>query len=387
LTQTIQCLAMLLAGGEGRRLAPFTSELAKPAVPFGDRLRLIDFPLYNCFQSGIDTIGILTQYCADSIHAYVEDNDAYRQAASSAGRITMLPSWQTSPDGYAGTADALYRNIAYVDQHAPEHVLILSGDHIYQMDYQPMLESHIRSDASATIAVKPVAWREASRFGILHTDEQQRITTFEEKPANPQSNLASMGIYLFRWADLKRYLLADAANPSSSHDFGKDLIPALLAAQEKLSAYPFEGYWRDVGTIDSLWDANMDLLDGAMKQDNNWGMLSESSNGNKLQQRNAVISQSLVHANCIVEAKIDRSVIGASVTIGRGSEISESIIMPGATIGRNVKIHRAIIGENAVIADGFIIGESHNEIAVVGPNEVVGVVRRDNKPASAAAAS
>ncbi len=296
----------------------------------------------------------------------------------------MLPAWQTSPDGYCGTADAIYRNIAYVDHHAPEHVLILSGDHIYQMNYQPMLEAHIQSGASATIAVKPVAWREASRFGILHTDQRHRIVSFEEKPAHPQSNLASMGIYLFRWADLKRYLLADAARADSSHDFGKDIIPALLAAKENLNAYPFEGYWRDVGTIDSLWNANMDLLNGAMKQDNEWGMLRDCGEEGGILQRGAAISQSLVHGDCQVEAAIDRSIIGASVSIGQGSEISESIIMPGATIGRHVKIHRAIIGENAVIPDRCTISGTLDDIAVVGPNERISASRRDNKPASAA---
>ncbi|ANY67352.1 glucose-1-phosphate adenylyltransferase [Paenibacillus sp. BIHB 4019] len=372
------CIAMLLAGGQGSRLAPFTGQMAKPVVSFGDRFRMIDFPLSNCINSGIRTIGVLTQYCSDSVHDHITDGEAWLRSATTkhSGEITMLPASRVSSSGcYTGTADALLRNIAYVDEHHPEHVLVLSGDHIYQMDYRPMLEFHKANQAMATIAVKQVPWREAHRFGIMHTDEQSRIMKFEEKPANPESNLASMGIYLFRWQDLRRFLLEDAANPLSSHDFGKDIIPAILAAEENLNAYPYEGYWRDVGTVESLWEAHMELLDGEMSlSTETWPLRSK-----EVQQvrkpyvsPQAVLSNSIAHPGCTIEGRISRSVLGAGVSIGKGSGIAESIIMPGAKIGRNVIIHRAIIGENAVIHDGAIIGErTHGDIAVVAPGEAI----------------
>ncbi|WP_224722765.1 sugar phosphate nucleotidyltransferase [Paenibacillus vietnamensis] len=365
-----ECLAMLLAGGEGRRLAPLTDQLAKPAVPFGERLRLIDFPLNNCSHSGIRTIGVLTQYCADSIHEYINERYAPQPAHTESLQMTMLPSYLKGIGGYSGTADAIYRNIDYIDQHAPEHVLILSGDHIYQMDYRPMLDFHKKKRASATIAVKPVPWREASRFGILDTDSRQRITSFEEKPAKPSSNLASMGIYLFKWADLKRYLLEDAANDASSHDFGKDIIPAVLASRENMAAYPFKGYWRDVGTIESLWAANMDLLGGELTLDaGKW----------RLPGANPDVPGSEAGA------RLERSVVCPGVTIGRGSELSECIVMPGAQIGKNVKIHRAIIGEGAIIPDRAVIERYDGQISVVGPGEILSAAGLDEKAASAAA--
>lgn len=365
-----ECLAMLLAGGEGRRLAPLTDQLAKPAVPFGERLRLIDFPLNNCSHSDIRTIGVLTQYCADSIHDYINERYAPQRAHAASLQMTMLPSDRKGEEGYSGTADAIYRNMDYIDRHAPEHVLILSGDHIYQMDYRPMLDFHKKKRASATIAVKPVAWREASRFGILHADSRQRITSFEEKPAKPSSNLASMGIYLFKWTDLKRYLLEDAENAASSHDFGKDIIPAILASQENMAAYPFEGYWRDVGTIESLWAANMDLLGGELTLDaGKWRLPGSAS----------------VIPGCEAGARLERSVVCPGVTIGRGSELSECIVMPGAKIGRNVRIHRAIIGEGAVIPDRAVVERYDGQISVVGPGEVLRAAELDDNTASAAA--
>lgn len=373
------CLAMLLAGGQGSRLAPLTSRFAKPVVPFGDRLRMIDFPLSNCMNSNIRNVGVLTQYCSDSVHDHIADGQAWLQSSMTrhSGEITLLPASRISSNGYAGTADAIYRNIDYIDQHNPEHILVLSGDHIYQMDYRPMLEFHKQNNANATIAVKSVPWREASRFGIMNTDKQNRVTEFQEKPANPQSNLASMGIYLFRWEALKQLLIEDAANEHSSHDFGQDILPAMLAAGSKLVAYSYEGYWKDVGTIESLWDAHMELIDGEFELDvNHWPLHTNVRTSTPIPERynpkDAIITHSIVHPECIVEGEITRSVLCSRATVGVGSDIVESIIMPGARIGRNVTIHKAIIGEGAVIQDGAIIGElGRDEVHVVAPGETV----------------
>jgi glucose-1-phosphate adenylyltransferase len=365
---------MLLAGGEGRRLAPLTSQSAKPIIPFGDRFRMIDFPLNNCANSNITTIGVLTQYCADTVHQYITNSNHECSENNASGGVALLPSSRKCLEGYAGTADAIYQNMDYIDKQAPEHVLILSGDHIYEMDYKPMLEFHKKRRAAATIAVKQVAWREASRFGILTTDEQDRVCSFQEKPEEPQSNLASMGIYLFRWADLKRYLLEDAANQSSSHDFGKDVIPSILSSKAHIAAYTYDGYWRDVGTIDSLWEANMDLLDGELRlasNDNQALSGSHTATDKTYLNSIAAITDSILHPASTVEAEVTRSIVCAGVTIGLNSEIYESIIMPGARVGRNVTIHRAIIGEGAVIHDGAYIGLLNDEICVVGPGEAI----------------
>lgn len=369
----IECLAMLLAGGEGRRLAPLTGQFAKPVVPFGDRYRMIDFPLNNCVNSNINTIGVLTQYCADTVHKYVSHSSRDSQGRETLKDVSFLPSSRKALEGYSGTADAIFQNIDYIDKHNPEHVLILSGDHIYEMDYKPMLDFHKERDAAITIAVKQVPWREASRFGILSVDEQYHVSSFHEKPAEPQSNLASMGIYLFRWKDLKSFLVEDAANSHSTHDFGKDIIPAILSSQAQMVAYPYQGYWRDVGTIDSLWEANMDLLDGEFKLKST--RATAISNSQNVYQPSvgsgAIISESLLHPKCMIQAEVTRSVICAGVTIGQDTEICESIIMPGARIGKNVTIHRAIIGEGAVIQDGAFVGKLNDQIAVVGPGETI----------------
>jgi len=369
-----ECIAMLLAGGEGRRLAPLTSQFAKPVIPFGDRFRMIDFPLQNCANSNIKTIGVLTQYCAESVHKYVSKFSSVEQADHANSGVSFLPSSRKCLEGYAGTADAIYQNIDYIDEQAPEHVLILSGDHIYEMDYKPMLEFHKNRGAAVTIAVKQVPWREASRFGILETDEQFRVNSFHEKPSEPRSNLASMGIYLFRWTDLKKTLIQDAASAESNHDFGKDIIPALLSTKTNMIAYPYNGYWRDVGTINSLWEANMDLLDGELKLGaTKWPAQSEInlSSEKPYLSPEATITDSILHPACAVEAEVTRSIICSGVTIGCNSEIYESIIMPGARIGRNVTLHRAIIGEGAIIHDGAFVGRLDDEISVVGPGEAI----------------
>lgn len=373
------CIAMLLAGGEGRRLSPLTSKQAKPAVPFGSKYRIIDFPLSNCVNSGIDTIGVLTQYEADSLHQHIGDGEAWGLPRTENGGIALLPSYGASSTGneeYVGTADAIFKNMEYVDRYSPDNVLILSGDHIYHMDYREMLKSHMSQGASATISVMPVPWEEAHRFGVMSIDKQYRITEFAEKPERPASNLASMGIYLFKWDFLKQHLIEDANDPHSSHDFGKDIIPKMLSGSMALHAYEFKGYWRDVGTVQSLWDAHMDLLSG----DGNWALLNDKwpmytreirTKLNSVKTRYAEVKSSMVHDCCTVEGCTERSVIFGGTVIGRYTKIKESIVMPNVEIGRNALIERAIIGEGAIIKDGAIIKGTANEILVIGPNETV----------------
>jgi len=379
------CLAMLLAGGEGRRLGPLTAKLAKPAVPFGGHSRIIDYTLSNCVHSHIETIGVLTQYQAESLHKHIGDGRAWSsKKKGKKTEIALLPSSRVGQRGYAGTADAIYQNIDYIDRQNPEHVLILSGDHIYKMDYGMLLEEHTMSGASATIAVKRVPWKEASRFGIMDTDNTGRIVDFAEKPAKPESNLASMGIYMFRWADLRRMLLEDAANEASSHDFGKDLIPSMLDAGMHLQAHSYEGYWRDVGTIDSLWEAHMDLIDDQIQagaasagkfDPEAWPILSKE----KLYKLSTYVSpdielnKSIIHPGSSIQGDVDRSVVFGDVAIGEGSDVRESVIMPGARIGRNVWLYRTIIGEGAVIEDGAVIGSMNGEVTVIVADERVSV--------------
>ncbi|WP_138493506.1 glucose-1-phosphate adenylyltransferase [Paenibacillus pinistramenti] len=371
-----QCIAMLLAGGEGRRLSPLTSSQAKPAVPFGSRYRIIDFPLSNCVNSGIDTIGVLTQYEADSLHNHIGDGTAWGLGRTENGGISLLPSYETGSDEYLGTADAIYKNMEYIDSQDPEHVLILSGDHIYHMDYREMLEEHVKSGAPATISVMPVPWDEAHRFGVMVTDDQYRITEFAEKPAQPQSNLASMGIYLFKWSYLKQHLIEDAANDTSSHDFGKDVIPKMLAGEEFLQAFPFRGYWRDVGTVGSLWEAHMDLLceDNEWKLHKEaWPMYTNESGAAILAAKTSPLpaKSSMIHDNCAMEGYAERSVIFGGTTVGRFAKIKNSVVMPNAKIGRNVLIECAIIGEGAVIKDGAVIKGTEDQVLVIGPGETV----------------
>ncbi|AWB44829.1 glucose-1-phosphate adenylyltransferase [Paenibacillus sp. CAA11] len=371
-----ECIAMLLAGGEGRRLSPLTSKQAKPAVPFGGHYRIIDFPLSNCVNSGIDTIGVLTQYEAESLHNHIGDGSAWGLGRSETGGIALLPSYNTGSDEYLGTADAIYKNIEYIDSYAPENVLILSGDHIYHMDYREVLDFHVNSQASATISVMPVPWEEAHRFGVMVADDNFKITEFEEKPESPKSNLASMGIYMFRWDFLKKHLLMDAANESSSHDFGKDVIPAMLAGDLPLYAYPFKGYWRDVGTVSSLWEAHMDILaeDSDWKLHNpSWPMYTNEweTTLNETKFRGIPAKGSMIHDTCALEGYAERSVIFGGTEIGRFAKIKDSVVMPNAKIGRNVLIECAIIGEGAVIKDGAVIKGAANEVIVIGPNETV----------------
>jgi len=368
------CIAMLLAGGEGKRLAPLTHKLAKPAVPFGGRYRIIDFPLSNCVNSGITTIGVLTQYRAESLHSHIEDGRHWPAAEGCSSEIFLLPGGMAPGTGYTGTADAICKNIAEVDSRSPEHVLILSGDHIYHMDYRPMLDAHIQSGADATIAVKRVPWREASRFGILSADADHRIRSFAEKPEKPESNLASMGIYLFRWSCLRELLLLDASNRTSTHDFGKDLIPHMIRTDSPVYAFPFDGYWRDVGTVESLWEAHMDALAGELTLHSDaWPMFTNDLEPlvQTYTHPMAVVRDSAIHPYTVVEGEVDRSVLFSGVHIGRGSDIRESIIMPGAKIGRNATIVRAIIGEGAIVEDGAVIGREGGDITALGADELV----------------
>ncbi|MEK5320160.1 glucose-1-phosphate adenylyltransferase [Paenibacillus sp. FSL L8-0644] len=373
-----ECIAMLLAGGEGRRLAPLTSTIAKPAVPFGGHYRIIDFPLSNCVNSDIDTVGVLTQYEAESLHEHIGDGTPWGLTKTDDKGITLLPSYNTGNAEYLGTADAIHKNIEYIDSQNPEHVLILSGDHIYYMNYREMLNHHKEKGAAATISVMEVPWDEAHRFGVMSADEDLRVTEFAEKPEKPESNLASMGIYLFKWDYLRNYLLEDAQDAQSSHDFGKDIIPKMLADQESLYVYEFQGYWKDVGTVKSLWDSHMDLLHENCAIDlqrKDWPMYTRERrtrlSAQKVPNRQTQPLGSLLHDSCQVEGRIERSVVFSGVEVGKGSAIKESIVMPDTRIGRNVHIEHAIIGEGAVIRDGAVIKGSPGEIMVIGPKEVV----------------
>ncbi|MCP3793802.1 glucose-1-phosphate adenylyltransferase [Paenibacillus sp. CH40] len=373
-----ECIAMLLAGGEGRRLAPLTSTIAKPAVPFGGHYRIIDFPLSNCVNSDIDTVGVLTQYEAESLHEHIGDGTPWGLTKTDDKGITLLPSYNTGNAEYLGTADAIHKNIEYIDSQNPEHVLILSGDHIYYMNYREMLNYHKEKGAAATISVMEVPWDEAHRFGVMSADEDLRVTEFAEKPEKPESNLASMGIYLFKWDYLRNYLLEDAQDAQSSHDFGKDIIPKMLADQESLYVYEFQGYWKDVGTVKSLWDSHMDLLheDCAIDlQRKDWPMYTRERrtrlSAQKVPNCQTQPLGSLLHDSCQVEGRIERSVVFSGVEVGKGSAIKESIVMPDTRIGRNVHIEHAIIGEGAVIRDGAVIKGNPGEIMVIGPNETV----------------
>ncbi|WP_438350901.1 glucose-1-phosphate adenylyltransferase [Paenibacillus sp. FA6] len=370
-----ECIAMLLAGGEGRRLAPFTSEMAKPAVPFGGHYRIIDFPLSNCVNSGIETVGVLTQYEANSLHDHIGIGEPWGLHNNEGGGVSLLPSYRTGTD-YSGTADAIYKNIDYVDRHNPEHVLILSGDHIYHMDYGEMLHQHKSKNAKVTISAMEVPLKEASRFGILGIDSDMQINAFKEKPVQPDSNLASMGIYIFNWEYLKQLLIDDASNLTSSHDFGKDIIPTMLSKHDPLYAYKFNGYWRDVGTIESLWEAHMDLLDDNVDWElhkTNWPMYSRSWNTKISPQKNKSgnISNCMMSDSCTLDGSAEKSVVFGGVEIGKNSEVRNSVIMPNVKIGRNVIIEHAIIGEGAVIKDGSVIQGSANHLFVVGPREII----------------
>ena len=366
-------VAMILAGGQGSRLGVLTRFRAKPAVPYGGKYRIIDFPLSNCTNSGIDVVGVLTQYEPFVLNSYIGNGAPWDLNTNSGGAYVLSPYTHVGDEGhwYMGTADAIYQNIRFIERFSPEYVVVLSGDHIYKMDYDAMIRFHRENGADATIAVMPVPIEEASRFGILATDEDNRVTDFVEKPANPPSNLASMGIYVFSWEKARQYLIADAADESSSHDFGKDVIPAMLAGDERLFAYSFEGYWRDVGTIDSLWEANMDLLeeDSGLDMSDDWRIYSRNPNLPAARiGSGAELDECMVSEGCDVEGVVRHSVLFQGVQVGAGATVVDSIVMRGARIDAGAAVERAVIAENAHVGAGARIGAVDSPLAVLGPD-------------------
>ncbi|MBD2847249.1 glucose-1-phosphate adenylyltransferase [Paenibacillus sp. IB182496] len=373
-----EMLAMLLAGGEGKRLGVLTKDVAKPAVHFGGKYRIIDFTLSNCAHSGIDTVGVLTQYQPLVLNQYLGIGSPWGLDRRDGG-MSVLPPYVKSKGGtwYKGTANAIYQNLGFIDRYDPEYVLIISGDHIYKMDYSLMLEEHKKQQADVTIAVFEVEHKDASRFGIMSTDQHGRITDFQEKPKNPTSNLASMGVYIFSWPVLQQYLIRDEADLGSSNDFGKDVIPAMLADDMKLSAYAFNGYWKDVGTIESLWEANMDLLTDTPQlelNDRDWRIYSVNPNRPaQYVSPQAEVSESLITEGCFIEGAVHHSVVFNGVEIGEDAIVMESVVMPGVKVGAGARIYRSIVGEGAVIEAGVTVGSPDgNKITVVASDDYVG---------------
>jgi glucose-1-phosphate adenylyltransferase len=362
------CIAMLLAGGQGSRLGILTANMAKPAIPYGGKYRIIDFPLSNCANSGIDVVGVLTQYQPLELNAYIGSGSPWDLDLAHGG-VYVLPPYVKGKQGewYSGTANAIFQNIAFIEQFSPEYVLILSGDHIYKMDYNAMLRYHIEHGADVTIAVREVPWEDAPRFGIMNTGADNVIVEFEEKPKNPKNNKASMGVYMFTWEKLRKYLQEDAAHPDSSNDFGKNIIPNMLADKQKLYAYDFEGYWKDVGTIESLWEANMDLLHMPMPidlYDKKWRIYGRNPGvAPHYLSAGAVAKSCLITEGCEVYGRVEHSVLFAGVQVMEGADVVDSVVME-----RGASVHRAIIAEKAVIGAGAVVGSESGEIAVVGQN-------------------
>lgn len=365
-------LAMILAGGRGSRLFDLTQKNAKPAVYFGGKYRIIDFPLSNCANSGIDVVGVLTQYEPVQLNAYAGAGQRWGLDSRGSGVFVLPPSEKdgTKFDVYQGTADAITQNIDFIDEFDPDYVLVLSGDHIYKMDYSDMLSVHKKNNADCTIAVMPVPWEEASRFGIMSTDDSGKITEFVEKPAEPKSNLASMGIYIFNWKQLREALIKDIDVEGSSHDFGKDIIPDFLNSKKRLYAYTFEGYWKDVGTISSLWEANMDLIDRSNElnlDDPNWKIYTEDIPAlPHYTSTNGLIEHSYVNQGAIVRGKVKDSVLFHNVRVGEKAEIQQSVLMPGTRIGNGAKVYRAIIAEGVSVEEGAVVGDLNSkDIALI----------------------
>ena len=377
-------ITMLLAGGQGTRLYVLTKEVAKPAVPFGGKYRIIDFPLSNCVNSGIDTVGILTQYRPLELNSYIGNGQPWDLDRMNGG-VYILPPYVGGKEGkwYSGTANAIYQNINFIEKYDPENVLILSGDHIYKMDYSKMLEFHKENEAAATIAVLNVPIQEASRFGIMNTNPDGTVYEFEEKPANPKSTKASMGIYIFNWQKLRKYLIEDEENAQSENDFGKNIIPAMLANNEKLMAYEFDGYWKDVGTIESLWEANMDLLNPKANinlDGDQWKIYARNTpHPPHFAGENADIVESMVTEGCNIDGKLWYSVLFSGVTVEEGAELNSAVVMSNSIIKKNASVKYAIIAEDAIIEEGAIVGDdpcnypdsSEWGIAVVGRGAIV----------------
>ena len=363
-----ECVAMLLAGGQGSRLYALTRRIAKPAVPFGGKYRIIDFPLSNCVNSGIETVGVLTQYQPLELNDYIGSGQPWDLDRMDAG-VHVLPPYQRNKGGdwYKGTANAIYQNLDFIERYDPEYVLVLSGDHIYKMDYSKMLAAHKANNADCTIAVLDVPKEEASRFGILNTREDDSIYEFDEKPAHPKSTLASMGIYIFTWKKLRQYLVADEEDPHSQNDFGKNVLPAMLEGGERMFAYRFEGYWKDVGTIESLWEANLDLLNPHVPldlSDPTWKIYSRTPGmPPHYLAPTAQVQNSILAEGCSVSGKVEYSVIFSGVTIEEGAEIVDSILMPGTVVRKGARVQYAILAENTEIGANARVGESPEECA------------------------
>ena len=376
-----EVVAMLLAGGQGSRLGVLTKKIAKPAVPFGGKYRIIDFPLSNCANSGIEAVGVLTQYQPLVLNEYIGNGQPWELDGMNSG-VTCLSPYESKKgsEWYSGTANAIYQNISYIDRYNPEYVVVLSGDHIYKMDYADMIKFHKEHNAACTIAVIDVSLEEASRFGILNTNEDGSIYEFEEKPAHPKSTNASMGIYVFSWKELRKYLIEDAEHENSSNDFGKDVLPAMLNAGERMFAYPFEGYWKDVGTVESLWDANMDLLDPNLKLDLRGIYSKNPMFPPHYVSETATIKNSNISDGCIVEGEVENSILFPGVKIEKGAKVDYSIIMPNTVVKANADIKYSIVSENTVIGCNAVIGGNPEDaedkdkwgIAVIGDDLHIG---------------
>lgn len=384
-----ECIAMLLAGGQGSRLGILTKSIAKPAVPYGGKYRIIDFPLSNCVNSGIDTVGVLTQYQPLELNDYIGNGEPWDLDRVNGGVHILSPYQQIrGTQWYKNTANAIYQNINFIDRYDPEYVVILSGDHIYKMDYSKMLAYHKEKQAACTIAMLEVPWEEAPRFGLMMVNEDGSIAEFEEKPKHPRSNKASMGVYMFTWEKLRQYLLDDEANEASGNDFGHDLIPAMHAAHERLFAFPFDGYWKDVGTIDSLWEANLDLLNPNVDldlSDPDWKIYSRNPVAPPhYVSPDATVQNSLISEGGLVEGSVDFSILFANVSIEKGAVVRDSILMPGTVVKKGAVVQYAIVAENAVIEESAMVGERPEEmenltdwgVAVVGSNIRIGAGAR-----------
>lgn len=366
-------LAMILAGGRGTRLESLTKKIAKPAVAYGGKYRIIDFPLSNCANSGIDVVGVLTQYESILLNAYVSQSQRWGLDTQGSGIFVLPPREKIEGFNlYKGTADAITQNIDFIDLYEPEYVLVLSGDHIYKMNYDKLLETHEKNQADATIAVIEVPLDEASRFGIMNTDKDYRIVEFEEKPAKPKSNLASMGIYIFTWKTLKKYLLQDEESTETSHDFGKDIIPKYLEDGKRLFAHPFRGYWKDVGTVTSLWESNMDLIDHSDQlnlSDSTWKIYSEDK-GSPAQVigENAVVSSAYIDKGAVIEGTVKHSVISTDAVVQEGAVVTNTVLLPGVRISKNASVDFAIISENVTIGEGVQLKGTADNILLIDRN-------------------
>ena len=372
-------LAMILAGGRGSRLHELTDKVAKPAVSYGGKYRIVDFPLSNCANSGIDIVGVLTQYESVLLNSYVAAGSRWGLDSDDSGVFVLTPREKADSglDVYRGTADAISQNIDFIDQYNPDYLLVLSGDHIYKMNYDKMLQAHVDQGANATIAVRPVPIKEASRFGIMNTNEDGDIVEFEEKPAHPKSNLASMGIYIFTWKDLRKMLISDMKNPDSDHDFGKNIIPTMLAENKKLIAYRFEGYWKDVGTIDSLWEANMDLLDKKNEldlSDSSWRIYSEDSSALPAYiGPDAEIDRIYVTQGTVIMGTAKNSVLSTGSFIMEGAAVIDSVLMPDAKVEEGATVTRAIVASGVKIGKGAVVGSADSENILLVSKNVKGV--------------